>query len=167
MSMHRDDKEELKPFTVEGSTKVKHPESKLGFFERYLTVWVIASIVVGVAFGKFFPSLIGLLGRLEWAAVNVPVAVLIWLMIIPMLIRIDLHELKHVHRYWRGLSITVFINWFVKPFSMALLAWLFIRHWFAPYLPADQIDSYIAGLILLAAAPCTAMVFSVLVLVSA
>lgn len=125
--MRRGHKEEMKPFAVEGPPNLKHPENKLGFFERYLSVWVIASIVVGVGVGKIFPGMIQTLGNFEWAHVNVPVAVLIWLMIIPMLVRIDLHELKQVHRYWRGLSITVFINWLIKPFSMAFLAWLFIR----------------------------------------
>jgi len=157
--MPHDRKEELKPFAAEGPTNLKHPENTLSFFERYLTVWVIASIVVGIGVGKIFPSLIDGLGKFEWAHVNIPVAVLIWLMIIPMLIRIDLHELKSIHRYWRGLTITVFINWLIKPFSMAFLAWLFIRHWFSAWLPAAEIDHYIAGLIILAAAPCTAMVF--------
>lgn len=151
--------EELKPFAVEGPTNVKHPENQLGFFERYLSIWVISSILIGVGMGKAFPITIEWLGQLEWAQVNLPVAILIWLMIIPMLIRIDLHELKFIHRYWRGLSITAFINWFVKPFSMSLLGWLFIKNWFSPWLPEEQIDQYMAGLIILSAAPCTAMVF--------
>ncbi len=152
-------KRNLKPFAGEGPTHLKHPENQLGFFERYLTLWVIASILIGIGVGKLFPVSFHVLGHLEWANVNIPIAALIWLMIIPMLIRIDLHELKHVHRYWRGMSITVFINWFIKPFSMALLAWIFIKHWFSPWLPAEQIDQYVAGLIILGAAPCTAMVF--------
>lgn len=157
--MKHDDKEELKPFAVEGPAHVKHPENQLGFFERYLTVWVLISIGIGIGIGKTVPSAIDILGNLEWAHVNIPVAVLIWLMIIPMLIRIDLRELRHIHHYWRGLTITVLINWLVKPFSMAFLAWVFIRHWFSAWLPAAEIDHYIAGLIILAAAPCTAMVF--------
>lgn len=141
--------------------KIKNYQKKnpLGFFERYLTVWVILSIALGIVMWNIAPHAISELGHLELAQVNLPVAVLIWLMIIPMLIRIDLRELKHVHQYWRGLTITVFINWFVKPFSMAFLAWIFIRHWFSGYLPSGEIDHYIAGLIILAAAPCTAMVF--------
>lgn len=154
-----DHKKKLKPFAVEGPTNLKHPENQLGFFERYLTAWVLASIIVGIGVGKMFPSLIEKLGKWEWAHVNIPVAIFIWLMIIPMLIRIDLHELKYIHRYWRGLTITVFINWLIKPFSMTFLAWIFIKHWFSPWLPSAEIDHYIAGLILLSAAPCTAMVF--------
>lgn len=151
--------EEIKPFAAEGPAHLKHPENQLGFFERYLTVWVLTSIIIGIGTGRIFPSLISKLGNWEWAHVNIPVAVLIWLMIIPMLIRIDLRELGHIHRYWRGLTITVFINWVVKPFSMTFLAWLFIRNWFSVWLPAGEIDHYIAGLIILSAAPCTAMVF--------
>lgn len=128
-------------------------------FERYLTVWVALCIVAGVALGHTFPEFFHLLGSAEVANVNIPVAVLIWLMIIPMLLRIDFSALKQVTEYWRGIGVTLFINWAVKPFSMALLGWLFIGWLFRPYLPADQIDSYIAGLIILAAAPCTAMVF--------
>jgi ACR3 family arsenite transporter len=128
-------------------------------FERYLTVWVAACIVAGIALGQFFPGFFRLVGSLEIAKVNLPVAVLIWLMIIPMLLKIDFSSLSQVGRHWRGIGVTLFINWAVKPFSMALLGWLFIGWLFRPYLPADQINSYIAGLILLAAAPCTAMVF--------
>ena len=128
-------------------------------FERYLTLWVAACIVVGIALGHFFPGVFQTIGRAEVAQVNLPVAVLIWLMIIPMLMKIDFGALAEVRRHWRGIGITLFVNWAVKPFSMALLAWLFIGHLFRPYLPAAQINSYIAGLILLAAAPCTAMVF--------
>ncbi len=133
--------------------------NSLGVFDRYLSAWVVLSILVGIGVGRIVPDVIHQLGSLEWAHVNLPVAILIWLMIIPMLVRIDLSELKQVHRYWRGLTITVIINWFIKPFSMAFLAWVFIRHWFSAWLPASEIDHYIAGLIILAAAPCTAMVF--------
>ena len=128
-------------------------------FERYLTLWVGLCIVVGIVLGHFLPGVFHLIGAAEIARVNLPVAVLIWLMIIPMLIKIDFASLHQVKEHWRGIGVTLFINWAVKPFSMAALGWLFIGHLFRPYLPADQIDSYIAGLILLAAAPCTAMVF--------
>jgi len=128
-------------------------------FERYLTVWVALCIVAGIALGQFFPGLFQAVGRMEVARVNVPVGLLIWVMIIPMLVKIDFGALAQVKEHWRGIGVTLFVNWAVKPFSMALLGWLFIRHVFAPYLPAEQLDSYIAGLILLAAAPCTAMVF--------
>jgi ACR3 family arsenite transporter len=128
-------------------------------FERYLTVWVAACIVLGIALGHMLPGLFQAIGGMEAAKVNLPVAVLIWLMIIPMLVKIDFAALSKVKEHWRGIGVTLFINWAVKPFSMALLAWLFIGGLFRPYLPADQINSYIAGLILLAAAPCTAMVF--------
>lgn len=128
-------------------------------FERYLTLWVALCIVVGIALGHFLPSVFQIIGAAEIASVNLPVAVLIWLMVIPMLLKIDFAALGQVGRHWRGIGVTLFINWAVKPFSMALLGWLFIAWLFRPYLPADQIDSYIAGLIILAAAPCTAMVF--------
>ena len=128
-------------------------------FERYLTVWVAICIVVGTSLGHFFPGVFHAVGSAEIAKVNLPVAVLIWLMIIPMLLKIDFAALAEVKEHWRGIGVTLFINWAVKPFSMAFLAWLFISWLFRPYLPADQINSYIAGLILLAAAPCTAMVF--------
>jgi ACR3 family arsenite transporter len=128
-------------------------------FERYLTLWVALCIVVGIALGQFFPAVFHAVGSAEIAKVNLPVAALIWLMIIPMLVKIDFAALSHVKEHWRGIGVTLFINWAVKPFSMALLGWLFIGWLFKPYLPADQISSYIAGLILLAAAPCTAMVF--------
>jgi ACR3 family arsenite transporter len=133
--------------------------SPMGNFERYLSVWVFLCIAVGIGLGQAFPSFFQFVGRLEVARINLPVAVMIWLMIIPMLLKIDLRALKGVTKYWRGVGVTLFVNWAVKPFSMALLAWLFIRGLFADWLPAEQIDSYIAGLILLAAAPCTAMVF--------
>ncbi|GIK50968.1 MAG: arsenical-resistance protein [Alphaproteobacteria bacterium] len=128
-------------------------------FERYLTVWVGLCIAVGIALGQFFPSVFQTIGAAEIAQVNLPVAGLIWLMIIPMLMKIDFAALAQVKDHWRGIGVTLFINWAVKPFSMAFLGWLFIAVLFRPYLPADQINSYIAGLILLAAAPCTAMVF--------
>lgn len=131
----------------------------MNLFERWLSLWVALCIVVGVALGQWQPQLFASIGAMEVAKVNLPVGLLIWVMIIPMLVRIDFGALREVGQHWRGLSITLAINWLVKPFSMALLAWLFIRHWFAPWLPSEQIDSYIAGLILLAAAPCTAMVF--------
>ncbi|MGC2456914.1 MAG: ACR3 family arsenite efflux transporter [Gallionellaceae bacterium] len=131
----------------------------MGLFERWLTLWVFLCIVAGVALGQFFPAPFQLLGGLQVARVNLPVGLLIWVMIIPMLLRIDFGALHQVRQHCRGIGVTLFINWAVKPFSMALLGWLFIRHLFAPYLPAAQIDSYIAGLVLLAAALCTAMVF--------
>ena len=128
-------------------------------FERYLTIWVALCIVVGIALGHAFPAVFHGIGSLEVAKVNLPVAVLIWLMIIPMLVKIDFTALSQVKDHWRGIGVTLFINWAVKPFSMALLGWIFIGWLFKPYLPSDQLSSYIAGLILLAAAPCTAMVF--------
>ena len=131
----------------------------MNVFERYLTLWVFLCIVVGIALGQLAPSVFQAIAALELAQVNLPVGFLIWVMIIPMLIKIDFAALGQVRQHVKGIGVTLFVNWLVKPFSMALLAWLFIRHAFAPWLPAEQIDSYIAGLILLAAAPCTAMVF--------
>ncbi len=131
----------------------------MSIFERYLTLWVALCIVAGVALGHSLPGLFQTIGTAEFARVNLPVAVLVWLMIIPMLIRIDFGALAQVAEHWRGVGVTLFINWAVKPFSMAALGWLFVGYLFVPYLPAEQIDSYIAGLIILAAAPCTAMVF--------
>jgi ACR3 family arsenite transporter len=128
-------------------------------FERYLTLWVALCIVAGIALGHLLPGVFHAIGAAEIAHVNLPVAALIWLMIIPMLMKVDFAAMGQVRRHWRGIGVTLFINWAVKPFSMAALGWLFIGHLFAPYLPAEQINSYIAGLILLAAAPCTAMVF--------
>lgn len=128
-------------------------------FERYLTAWVALCIVIGIVLGHAFPGIFQAIGGAEIAKVNLPVAVLIWLMIIPMLVKIDFAALGRVKEHWRGIGVTLFINWAVKPFSMAALGWFFIGYLFAPYLPAEQITSYIAGLILLAAAPCTAMVF--------
>ncbi|SAL22133.1 ACR3 family arsenite efflux transporter [Caballeronia telluris] len=131
----------------------------IGFFERYLTVWVALCIVAGIALGQVFPGLFHAIGGMEVSQVNLPVGVLIWVMIIPMLVKIDFSALSQVGSHWRGIGVTLLVNWLVKPFSMALLGWIFVRHVFAAWLPADQLDSYIAGLILLAAAPCTAMVF--------
>ena len=128
-------------------------------FERYLTLWVGLCIAVGVTLGQWFPSAFAWIASLEWARVNLPVGLLIWVMVIPMLLKVDFGALHQVRRHYRGIGVTLFVNWLVKPFSMAFLAWVFIRHAFAPYLPAQQIDSYVAGLILLSAAPCTAMVF--------
>jgi len=128
-------------------------------FERYLTLWVALCIVAGVALGHVIPGVFHAIGAAEIAKVNLPVAALIWLMIVPMLVKIDFAALGQVREHWRGIGVTLFVNWAVKPFSMAALGWLFIGYLFRPYLPADQIDSYIAGLIILAAAPCTAMVF--------
>jgi len=133
--------------------------TSLSIFERYLTLWVGICIVVGIALGQQLPSLFQAIGKLEFAQVNLPVGLLIWIMIIPMLVKVDFGALHEVKQHMRGIGVTLFINWLVKPFSMAFLGWLFIRNLFAPMLPPDQIDSYIAGLILLAAAPCTAMVF--------
>ena len=131
----------------------------MSVFERYLTVWVFLCIVAGIALGQFFPNVFQAVGRMEIAQVNLPVGLLIWIMIIPMLVKVDFGALHEVRQHVKGIGVTLFVNWLVKPFSMALLGWFFIRHLFAPLLPPDQIDSYIAGLILLAAAPCTAMVF--------
>jgi ACR3 family arsenite transporter len=131
----------------------------MNVFERYLTLWVFLCIVAGVLLGQAAPAAFQVIGHLEIARVNIPVGLLIWLMIIPMLIKVDFGALNQVRQHWRGIGVTLFVNWAVKPFSMAFLGWLFVRQVFAPWLPADQLDSYIAGLILLAAAPCTAMVF--------
>lgn len=133
--------------------------TKMNVFERYLTVWVFLCIISGIAVGQIFPTFFQSVGRMEIAQVNLPVGLLIWIMIIPMLVKIDFSALNEVRHHVRGIGVTLFVNWLVKPFSMAFLGWVFIRHLFADWLPADQIDSYIAGLILLAAAPCTAMVF--------
>jgi ACR3 family arsenite transporter len=131
----------------------------MNFFERYLTAWVALCIIVGITLGQWQPELFQAIASLEYAQVNLPVGLLIWVMIIPMLVKVDFGALHEVRQHIKGIGVTLFVNWFVKPFSMALLGWFFIRYLFAPLLPADQIDSYIAGLILLAAAPCTAMVF--------
>ena len=133
--------------------------SPLGLFERYLTLWVFLCILAGIVLGHWLPQPFNVLGRMEVAQVNLPVALLIWLMIVPMLLKIDFSALHRVREHWKGVGVTLFVNWAVKPFSMALLGWIFVRGLFADWLPPEQIDSYIAGLILLAAAPCTAMVF--------
>jgi len=145
--------------SVVQSQKRQKTTAPMSAFERYLTLWVFACIVVGTAAGHYFPDLFQAIGGMEVARVNLAVGVLIWVMIIPMLVKVDFGALSEVRQHVRGIGVTLFVNWLVKPFSMALLAWIFVRHLFAPWLPADQIDSYIAGLILLAAAPCTAMVF--------
>jgi len=131
----------------------------MGYFEKYLSLWVLLCMLAGTALGYLLPPVFQLLGSLEFAHINLPVAVLVWFMIIPMLIKIDLNALSDTRQYARGIGVTLLVNWGIKPFSMALLGWLFIGHLFKPWLPADQIESYIAGLIILAAAPCTAMVF--------
>ena len=131
----------------------------IGFFERYLTVWVVLCILAGIVLGRALADVFHAIAGLEVARVNIPVGVLIWVMIIPMLIKIDFGALAQVKSHWRGMGVTLAVNWLVKPFSMAFLGWICVRHVFDAWLPADQLDSYIAGLILLAAAPCTAMVF--------
>ena len=143
--------------TAAGTAPAAKPA--IGFFERFLTFWVALCIIAGIALGQLLPGVFHALGEATLAQVNIPVAVLVWLMIVPMLLKIDPGALGQVGQHWRGIASTVGVNWLVKPFSMALLAWIFIAHLFRPWLPADQIASYTAGLILLAAAPCTAMVF--------
>ncbi len=133
--------------------------SAMSGFERCLTLWVLACIAAGIGLGHVAPGVFQAIGRMEVAQVNLPVGLLIWVMVIPMLLKVDFGALGQVRRHWRGIGVTLFVNWAVKPFSMALLAWLFVRHVFDVWLPAEQLDSYVAGLILLAAAPCTAMVF--------
>ncbi|QHE92524.1 ACR3 family arsenite efflux transporter [Pandoraea fibrosis] len=144
---------------IDSSKAKPEPAAVMGTFERYLSVWVLLCMGAGIFIGHFAPTHIVLVSRFEVAHVNIVIAMLIWVMIVPMLVKIDFGALRHVAEHWRGVGVTVAVNWLVKPFSMALLAWLFIRHAFAAWLPADQLDSYTAGLILLAAAPCTAMVF--------
>ena len=141
------------------SAPVAQIEPGIGFFERWLTVWVFLCIGGGVLLGQLMPGVFKAIGAMEIARVNLPVGLLIWVMIIPMLLKIDFKAIDQVKQHWRGMGVTLFINWAIKPFSMAFLGFIFIKHVFAPYLPAAQIDSYIAGLIILAAAPCTAMVF--------
>ncbi len=143
---------------IDETTKIT-AKIELGIFERYLTVWVFLCIFLGIASGHFFPQPFQAIGHAEIFKVNIPVAILIWVMIVPMLLKVNFQALREVRSYWKGMAITVFINWAIKPFSMAILGWLFVANLFYDYLPADQIDSYIAGLIILAAAPCTAMVF--------
>ena len=141
------------------TTSKKLSGASIGFFEHYLTLWVLLCIAVGIGLGYLIPQFFQIIGRLEVAKINLPVAVLLWMMIVPMLLKIDLKALKDVGQHWRGIGVTLFVNWGVKPFSMAFLAWFFIAYLFRGWLPEEQIDSYIAGLIILAAAPCTAMVF--------
>lgn len=149
-----------KSMPVQSDTLASDVDSApMSLFERYLTVWVFLCIVAGIAVGQMFPALFQAIGQMEIAQVNLPVGFLIWVMIIPMLVKVDFSALGEVRKHMKGIGVTLFVNWLVKPFTMAFLGWLFIRHWFAPLLPAEQLDSYIAGLILLAAAPCTAMVF--------
>ena len=131
----------------------------LGFFERYLTLWVFLCIVAGTLLGLLVPEVAQAIGALEVAQVNLPVGLLIWVMIIPMLMKIDFAALHEVRQQKAGMAVTLLVNWAIKPFSMALIGWLFIKVLFADWLPADELDSYMAGLILLGAAPCTAMVF--------
>ena len=131
----------------------------MGTFERYLSLWVLACIAAGIALGSVMPGVFSTLGAVQLAHVNLPVAILVWLMIVPMLLRIDFGALRQVGAHWRGIGVTLLVNWAIKPFSMAALAWLFVDHLFRGWLPTTQTDSYVAGLILLAAAPCTAMVF--------
>ena len=133
--------------------------ARLGGFERWLSLWVVLCIAAGVVLGRIVPGVFHALGGFEVAHINLAVGVLIWVMIVPMLMRVDFGALGTVRRHWRGMGVTLFVNWAIKPFSMALLGWIFVRHLFAGWLPTAQLDSYIAGLILLAAAPCTAMVF--------
>ena len=141
------------------TTAKRSAGAAMGVFERYLTLWVLLCIFAGISAGHLVPSFFHRVGSMEIAQINLPVAILLWLMIVPMLLKIDLKALKNVGTHWRGIGVTLFVNWGVKPFSMALLGWLFIAYLFRGWLPEEQIDSYIAGLILLAAAPCTAMVF--------
>jgi ACR3 family arsenite transporter len=145
--------------SVSSEATIDRPAARMSVFERYLSLWVFLCIVAGIAAGQILPGLFHAIGEMEIAHVNLPVGLLIWVMIIPMLMKVDFGALHEVRAHVRGIGVTLFVNWLVKPFSMAFLGWLFVRHLFAPMLPADQIDSYIAGLILLAAAPCTAMVF--------
>ena len=141
------------------TTGKRAAKAPMGVFERYLSVWVLICIVAGIAAGQAAPGVFHAVGKIEVAQVNLPVGLLIWVMIIPMLVKVDFGALHEIRQHVRGIGVTLFVNWLVKPFSMTFLGWLFIRHVFAPLLPANQLDSYVAGLILLAAAPCTAMVF--------
>jgi ACR3 family arsenite transporter len=141
-----------------GARAVAAP-APISVFERYLSVWVALCIVAGVALGRLLPGVFESIGHMQLAQVNLPVGALIWVMIVPMLMKVDFGALHEVRKHGRGIGVTLFVNWLVKPFTMALLAWIFVRHLFAPWLPAAQVDSYVAGLILLGAAPCTAMVF--------
>jgi len=145
------------PHVTASSTPSSKPAIR--FFERYLTIWVALCVVAGILLGQVLPDFFQAIGRIEYAQVNLPVGLLIWVMIVPMLVKVDFGSLHEVRRHIKGIGVTLVVNWLVKPFSMAFLGWLFIKHVFAPMLPAAQLDSYVAGLILLAAAPCTAMVF--------
>tara|TARA_R110002012_G_scaffold258598_5_gene439303 strand:+ start:42420 stop:43547 length:1128 start_codon:yes stop_codon:yes gene_type:complete len=145
--------------TTKPRSRTYQQEQDMSTFERYLTLWVALCIIAGIALGYVFPAFFQMIGSAEIANVNLPVAVLIWLMIIPMLVKIDFASLGQVSRHWRGISVTLIVNWAIKPFTMAVMAWFFIGWLFLPLLPAEQVNSYIAGLILLGAAPCTAMVF--------
>ena len=143
--------------TSEEAKEPQHGGFVMGRFERYLSLWVGLCILCGIALGASVPELFRSVAGLEAAEVNLPVAVLIWLMITPMMLKVDFSALHQVAEHWRGIGVTVFVNWAVKPFSMALLGWVLLAGVFAPWLPAGEVDAYIAGLILLAAAPCTAM----------
>ena len=145
--------------TASASHTATAAPAPMNLFERWLTLWVALCIVAGIVLGQLLPGPVQAIGRMEFARVNLPVGLLIWVMIIPMLLKVDFGALHRVRQHWRGIGVTLFVNWAVKPFSMALLGWIFIRHVFAPWLPHAQLDSYVAGLILLASAPCTAMVF--------
>lgn len=134
-------------------------EKRLDFFERYLSVWVALCIVIGIGFGKLFPGVVEVLSKLEVSHVNLPIAVLVWLMIYPMMLKIDFSAITKVGDKPKGLLITLFVNWVVKPFSMAFLGWLFFKQFFVGLIGADMANQYMAGVIILAAAPCTAMVF--------
>lgn len=141
------------------SAALQAAPARLGTFERWLSLWVALCIVAGIMLGRIAPGVFRTLGAFQIAHINLVVGVLIWIVIVPMLVRVDFGALSSIHRHWRGFGVTLFVNWAIKPFSMALLGWIFVRHVFAAWLPAGQLDSYIAGLILVAAAPCTAMVF--------
>src|SRR6476646_11430848 len=148
--------------TVEGVAAGRVESRQLPFFERYLTVWVLACMGIGVAFGKLAPGVTAHLSQLEFgraSQVNVPIGVLLWLMIYPMMLKVDFSAISGIARKPRGLGVTLFVNWLVKPFSMALLAWIFMQHVFRSWIDPEMAKNYTAGLIILAAAPCTAMVF--------
>src|SRR5512143_2796751 len=148
---------------AETEPKMAPPAAKhLAFFERYLTVWVLLCMVVGVAIGKLLPGVTASLSRLEFgrgSQVNVPIGILLWLMIYPMMLKVDFSAVGGIARKPKGLIVTLFVNWLIKPFSMAFLAWLFMQNLFAAWIPRELGQEYTAGLIILAAAPCTAMVF--------
>ena len=138
------------------------PPKRLAFFERYLTIWVLLCMMVGVVFGKLLPDLTAALSKLEFSRgsqVNVPIGVLLWLMIYPMMLKVDFGSIEGIAGRPKGLLVTLFVNWLIKPFRMALLAWVFMQHVFAAWIDPETAKNYTAGLIILAAAPCTAMVF--------